>query len=290
MQNLAGSDPSAGPGTLAAGGPGVGSVAFAEVSAVAPAGPGGFTSDIHPEWTLGGHPNGGYLLAVLARAATWRAEDQHVIAAGATFLRSPSPGRVAIDVELLRAGRSASHVRARMSQDGQPCVEALLTVAGLPDGDPPYWDGGAPAPGDVAFGDCVPLPAGLPDGGRVAIMDVIDVRLEPATAGFLSGRPSGRGELRGWLALPGGEPFDPVSLLFALDSFPPASFDVEYAGWVPTMQLTAYVRARPAAGPVRVAQRAGLVAAGRLDQTCAVWDGEGRLVAQATQLAGVRLG
>ena len=260
MQNLAGSDPSAGPGTLAAGGPGVGSVAFAEVSAVAPAGPGGFTSDIHPEWTLGGHPNGGYLLAVLARAATWRAEDQHVIAAGATFLRSPSPGRVAIDVELLRAGRSASHVRARMSQDGQPCVEALLTVAGLP------------------------------DGGRVAIMDVIDVRLEPATAGFLSGRPSGRGELRGWLALPGGEPFDSVSLLFALDSFPPASFDVEYAGWVPTMQLTAYVRARPAAGPVRVAQRAGLVAAGRLDQTCAVWDGEGRLVAQATQLAGVRLG
>ena len=79
-------------------------------------------------------------------------------------------------------------------------------------------------------------------------MEQIEVRLEPATAGFTRGEPSGRGELRGWLSLPGGEPFDSTSLVFALDAFPPATFDIEFSGWVPTLELTAYVRARPAPG------------------------------------------
>ena len=40
-------------------------------------------------------------------------------------------------------------------------------------------------------------------------------------------------ELRGWLALPGAEPFDPFSLVYAVDGFPPAT-DREVlggAGW-----------------------------------------------------------
>ena len=81
----------------------------------------------------------------------------------------------------------------------------------------------------------------------MAIMEQIEVRIEPATRGFTKGQPSGRGELRGWLALPDDEGFDPISLLFAVDAFPPATFDVEFAGWVPTLELTAYVRALPAA-------------------------------------------
>jgi hypothetical protein len=121
-------------------------------------------------------------------------------------------------------------------------------------------------------------------------MEQIEVRIEATTRGFSQGQPSGRGELRGWLALPGDEAFDPISLLFAVDAFPPATFDIEFAGWVPTLELTVYVRALPAPGPLRVVQRAQLVDAGRVDEVCYVWDGVGRLVAQGTQLAGIRLG
>jgi hypothetical protein len=125
---------------------------------------------------------------------------------------------------------------------------------------------------------------------RVAIMEQVEVRLEPASSGFTSGQPSGRGELRGWLALPGGEAFDPTSLLFAVDAFPPATFDIEFAGWVPTLELTVYVRALPAPGPVRVLQRAQLIDGQRVDESCFIWDRNGRLVAQGSQLAGIRLG
>ena len=121
-------------------------------------------------------------------------------------------------------------------------------------------------------------------------MEQIEVRLDPDSTGFTDGRPSGRGELRGWLALPGGEAFDPASLLFAVDAFPPATFDIEFSGWVPTLELTVYVRAVPAPGPVRMLHRAQLIDAGRVDESCFVWDKTGRLVAHGTQLAGIRLG
>ncbi len=121
-------------------------------------------------------------------------------------------------------------------------------------------------------------------------MGQVDLRIEPGSFGFGRGKPSGRGELRGWLALPDGEAFDPFSLIYAVDAFPPATFDVEMTGWVPTLELTVYVRAIPAPGPVRVLQKAQLIDAQRVDESCWVWDSTGRLVASGTQLAGIRLG
>jgi acyl-coenzyme A thioesterase PaaI-like protein len=263
---------------------------FTLVSSVTAAGDGRFSAEVDAEWTIRGKPNGGYLLAMLGRAAAATAPHPHAIAASAHYLHAPEPGPVVVDTELLRAGRSASQIRATMSQDGRRCVEALLTTSELDPAGTPYWAGGLPAPSDVPYEECIPLEARLPDGSRVAIMDQIDVRLEPDSAGFTVGSPRGLGELRGWLALPEDEPFDPSSLLLAVDAYPPATFDIEFAGWVPTLELTAYVRALPAAGPVRVLHRAQLIDAQRVDESCFIWDRTGRLVAQGTQLAGVRLG
>jgi hypothetical protein len=263
---------------------------FSAVSAVTQHEPGRFSAEIDPEWTIGAKPNGGYLLSMLARAVTSTSAHDHVIAASAHYLHSPDPGPVLIATELLRSGRSASQIRARMEQDGKACVEALITASSLAGDAAPYWDRGLPERSEVSYEDCPRLVPNLPNGIRVAIMEQVEVRLEPDSSGFTAGRPGGRGELRGWLALPGAEPFDPNALLFAVDAFPPATFDIEFSGWVPTLELTVYVRARPVPGPVRILQRAQLVDAGRVDESCFVWDMSGRLVAQGTQLAGIRLG
>jgi acyl-coenzyme A thioesterase PaaI-like protein len=263
---------------------------FSAASRIREEGPGRFAGALDPEWTIGGKPNGGYLLSMLARAATASVAHPHPIVASAHFVRSPDPGPVSIETELLRAGRSASQVRARMIQDDRLCIEAVVTTSRLSAETPPFWTEGAPAPDGTSYDDCPRLVPQLPNGMRVAIMDHVEVRLDPATSGFTLGQPSGRGRLDGWLDLPGGEPFDPFSLLYAVDSFPPATFDIQFSGWVPTLELTVYVRALPAPGPVRVSQRAQLVDAGRVDEACFVWDHTGRLVAQGTQLAAVRLG
>ena len=251
---------------------------------------GSFRGLVSETWTIAGRPNGGYLLSMLARAATTVTPHDHVVAASSHYLHSPRPGPVTVTTEVLRTGRSASQVRARMSQADQACVEALITVGRLDPDTSAHWDGGAPAIPQVAFDDAHILVSRLPTGDPVAIMEQVTVRLDPECSGFTRGQPSGRGELRGWLSLPDDAPFDPVSLLFAVDAFPPATFDIEFAGWVPTLELTAYVRALPAPGPVRVLQRAQLIDAQRVDEACFIWDHRGRLAAHGTQLAGLRLG
>jgi hypothetical protein len=59
---------------------------------------------------------------------------------------------------------------------------------------------------------------------------------------------------------------------------------------MPTLELTVYVRALAAPGPVQILHRAQLIDGRRADENCFVWDQTGRLVAHSTQLAAIRLG
>ncbi len=263
---------------------------FAGVSRIEETSPGRFGTLISPEWTIAGKPNGGYLLAILGRAATHVVSHQDVLAASAHYLHSPDPGPATIETDVLRAGRSASQVRTRLTQDGTACIEALTTVGTLVEDTKPYWSGGLPEPTVRDREHCIRVGSASPSGLTVAIMDQVDLRIQPEDLSFGVGKPRGVGELNGWLELPDGGSFDPISLLYAVDSFPPATLDIELTGWVPTLELTAYVRALPAPGPVRVQQKARLIDAQKVAEACFVWDSTGRLVAQSTQLAGIRLG
>lgn len=259
---------------------------FSAVTAVTRTDDRRFTAEIDPGWSIVGKPNGGYLVALMARAAVAVSTHEHVIAASSHFLRSPDPGPVEIEVETLREGRSTGQSRVRLMREGEAFVESLMTIGPIDAGAQDRWSGGVPEPGTTAYDDSVRL---LPTEFEVALMEQVDLRIDPDTAGFMRGRPSNRGVLRGWLRLPGGEDFGTAGVHFALDAFPPATFDVQMSGWVPTLELTTYVRGVPAPGPLRVLQQARLVRDGRLDEACFVWDSQGRLVGQATQLAMIRL-
>lgn len=262
---------------------------FSQVSSVRTRVAGTFEAEVSGEWTIRGKPSGGYLLALLGRAASSLTDPARVIAASARYLRSPEPGPVEIQGELLRRGRTISQVRTRMSQGGRPCVEALISTSELDPSAAPRRVAGVPDGQQVPFDDCTRMTSVSSDGFDMPMFDQVDLRLEPESSGLMTGRPSGRGDLRGWLRLPGEEGFDCISLLYAVDAFPSAMFDIEIT-WVSTVALTAYVRAIPAPGPVRIVCRARLADPQWIDETCDVWDGTGRLVAQATQLLRMPLG
>ncbi|HEX9540050.1 MAG TPA: hypothetical protein VGA04_17970, partial [Streptosporangiaceae bacterium] len=61
-------------------------------------------------------------------------------------------------------------------------------------------------------------------------------------------------------------------------------------GWSPTVELTWYMRAVPAAGVLRVAARCRHVSSGWFDEESEVWDSAGRLVAQSRQIARIGRG
>ncbi len=269
---------------------------FDAATAVAARGDGvTFGGSIDGGWTVADKPNGGYLLALIARAcgeALAAADSPHrdPLAATAHYLYAPELGDVTLRCEVLRVGRGASQVRAVLAQHDRACVDATLTLGTLAESPPPpYWT--ARELLEVApIEACERIPAKRSGSPFVVpIMDRTDLRLDPAVLGFASGRPSGAANLRGWISFADGRPADPLGLLFFCDALPPATFELVMSGWVPTLSLTTYVRARPAPGPLRVSQTAHSIDDGRVDETCEVWDATGRLVAQATQLAGIRL-
>ena len=254
-----------------------------------------FDLDIHPLWTVGDKPNGGFLLALLGRAAaqalgadTGGAWD--VQSATVTYLAAPALEGAEIHTTLLRRGRTASHVRAVLVQSERTLVDAVLVLGALTPGTAPRYNDIAPL--RIPDPDqCVRLPPQTPEGVPVGVLVTTDLRLDPLTVPAAA--PSGAegppvAELRGWLRFADGREPDAASLLYFVDAIPPATLLIGSTGWVPTLSMSVYVRARPAPGWLGIRFSAHLVAAGTVDETCTLWDSDGHVVAQATQLARLR--
>ena len=244
-------------------------------------------------WQIGGGVNGGLLLAVLGQAMrSTMATRTHLdpFTVSGYYLSAATPGPANVRTEVVRAGRSLSSLATSLVQDEQgrevERIRALATygdLATLPDAvrttaSPPDLP---PVEECVASSDTAPSEA----LAQTQFLDRVDLRLDPACAGWAVGKPSGRGLLQGWLRLADGREPDPLSLLLAADAFPPVSFDLGMLGWTPTLELTVHVRARPAPGWLRVKVSTVNVAGGLLEEDAEVWDSAGRLVVQSRQLA-----
>ena len=169
-------------------------------------------------------------------------------------------------------------------------VDAVLVMGRLAAGTAPRYSDIAPL-SIPAPDHCVRLPPLTPEGVPVGILETTDLRLDPATVP--GGPPPADGatavaELRGWLRFADGT--EPVArtLLYFVDAIPPATLRIGSTGWVPTLTMSVYVRARPAPGWLGIRFTANHVAAGTVDEACTMWDSHGHVVAQATQLARLR--
>lgn len=242
--------------------------------------------ELDDRWAIGGKPHGGYLLRHAVAPLLTEAHP-HPVAVSAHFLRSPDPGAATVEVETLREGRRVSQYRSRLVQARQTCVETLVTTGTLDAAAEPFWSDTAPPP-LTALEACVPsVPEALP-GFRVGHLEFVDVRLDPDTVAFASGRDTTPGRVAAHVQMVGGGA-SPLDLLVIADALPPISFDLGVPGWVPTVELTVLVRGVPADGWLVAEQRGRLLQDGWLDEACTVWDSRGRLVCQARQLAGYRL-
>jgi hypothetical protein len=214
----------------------------------------------------------------------------------AVYAAAPSAGPATVVVRRLHAGRTFATLHASLQQDGRPTVEALVTAGRLPvaDAATTWEEHEEPMPAMPEPDRCVGGPdhaasrdrlrsAASTSSGRTNIT----TRLDPASAPPPYG-PGGRGDFRGWVrcALP-----DPVLGAFVLaDALPPVVLDIGITGvWVPTLQLQVLLRRVPPAGWLAARQWGTLLAGGLLDETCTLWDPQGRMIAQARQVAAARV-
>lgn len=255
---------------------------------------GAFTQD----WMIGNAVNGGVVMAAALNALREHlaadpdevTEHLDPVVVSAYFMTASALGAFTASTELMRAGRrlTTGQVSVHQEVDGGQ-VERMRAIAsfGNLDGTDTYRQSAAPdlPPPD----ECVSAQQAPPDFLRHNhFLDRVDIRLDPATAGWAVGKPSMRGLIQGWLRLRDQREPDTTMLALALDAFPPVAFDLGLYGWTPTLEFTGHIRRRPAPGWLRVMLTTQNVGGGLLEEDAQIWDSTGALVAQSRQLCGVR--
>jgi acyl-coenzyme A thioesterase PaaI-like protein len=237
-----------------------------------------YAVDLDPGWAIGGNPHGGYLMGLVARAATAAADTPHPLAVTAHFLRPPKGGQPAeVRVEVVKRGRTASTVRATLWQDGKAHLDTLITAGTLPTEEPEY--AGHPMPELLSPEECR---ARQMTGATIELADHVDVRIDPRTSLTNGG---GTPVIRGWLAFRDGSDIDVETLLLAVDVAPPTVAHLGYRGWAPTVELSCLLRSEPAPGWLAFEAGATQVNGMWFDEGSTIWDSTGRMVAQSRQLA-----
>jgi hypothetical protein len=248
---------------------------------------GEFAGFLNEHWTIGPKVHGGVMVALCAKAAREAyGGTAHPVAVSANFLSAPDPGEVRLIAVVRKRGRRVGLVDVELIQ-GKTCVHAVVTL-GEPEhqtqplfADAAVTDLMAPEPPAEAL----PIGPGHPAAGINHLARGCDIRPLVVEALAASEAPV----FRIWVRPRAGA----VDELFALmcgDISLPVPYAVGRRGWAPTVQLTAYLRALPADGWLRVLCTATQIGQDWFDEDHTVVDSAGRIVVQTRQLALVPAG
>ena len=255
---------------------------FDRATSVEPVGDGLWAGTIADGWDIHGNANGGYVMAIAARAMSAACAREHPVSVTMHYLSPATPGPVAVRTAIARDGGRLASVSATIERNGTAIAAAigLFSRSAAASGPDRHL---TPATDRwTRFDACPARPssAAVPE-----LMRRLDVRIEPADAGFVTA-PSGRALLRGWFAFADDRSNDALALLLAADVFPPVAFNVVgEIGWMPTLELTVHVRGVPTPGPLRCEFTSSMIGVDSFDENGRIWDSSGRCVATSRQIA-----
>lgn len=264
---------------------------FTDVVAVDDVGGGVFSGTIDPMWTIGPKVHGGCMMALCAAGAQRTIDEVAMspIALSANYLHAPDPGEVQLSTVIRRRGRQVCLVDVELSQNGRPAVTCAVTL-GQVDVNPPRHQEPVALEGMPAepTADAIRVGSENPLGQIIHIGQGCDLRMDPATCGFLDGQ-QGQPITRMWLRPLAADEANPASAaLFAImagDISPPVIMHRGLFGWTPTVQLTTYLRSRPTPGWMRVMASSTVLGDTWFEEDHLIVDAVGQVVAQSRQLA-----
>lgn len=258
---------------------------WGDASAVTSSGEGTWKAEVQPDWDIFGIANGGYMMAIAARAMSETAQGRVPVSVTAHFTRPVSAGPIEVTVDTVKEGRTFSTMSARVTaaSDSLTLLGSFVEPGSL-DPDDLYV---AAEPPDLPPPEECPRALPSPDGPLPPpLMAQFEERIHPDDVGPLQGRPSGTARMRGWFRLHDEEPLDPFTLFLVADAFPPTIFNLDLPlAWTPTLEMTTHIRSTPARGWLRCQFSTRFVTNGLLEEDGEIWDEAGYLVALSRQLA-----
>ncbi|WP_237570604.1 thioesterase family protein [Mycolicibacterium lacusdiani] len=247
-----------------------------------------FDGELNENWTIGPKVHGGVMLALCANAARQALGTNGVepIAVSGSFLWAPDPGPQRVTATIRKRGRRVNLVDVELSQGDRVAVHAVITLAALETDDAPL----------LSDNPVIPLmtpdpPPGLdPIGPGHPMADIVHLArgcdIRPSLTTMQPRSDGGPPVIEYWVRPRDCAP----DVLFALvcgDVSAPVTFGVNRFGWAPTVQLTAYLRAVPADGWLRVLCTTMQIGHEWFDEDHVVVDAKGHVIVQSRQLAMV---
>lgn len=245
---------------------------------------GGCPLAISDRWSINGVPNGGYVMAVLAGALMKISPKKGTPIVTAAFVSRCLPGDARVTTERVSDSRQFARFQARLIQGGRERTRVFGTFAAgndhctltrcesaAPDLPPPEA--------------CVRMPA-MPG---YTLFENMEIRLDPACAGWMEGRLIERSEHRGWMRFGREREADVPALLLMADAFPPPVFASQgMVAWVPTLEFSVNIRRTAPPGWVMGVFRSRFVTCGLLEEDGQLWSPGGELLAISRQIAQYR--
>ena len=238
--------------------------------------------NISPRWNVGSIPNGGYLMGIAATVLQQALPHPDPLTITGHYLDRCEVGPCDIAFESLREGRSVSTGCVRLIQNGEERARFTATYGDLERTRGETWIGSQP-PQWPNPDYCLEMPKTL------AIHDRVTMRFAPEEGAWIAGDLTGKPEHVLSLEFADGADADVLALPFFSDCVPPTVFAMYgMAGWVPTLELTLQVRARPAPGPLLGRFITRYLTNGLMEEDGEIWDSNNQLVALSRQLAKYR--
>jgi|TARA_B110000438_G_scaffold303475_1_gene365133 hypothetical protein len=246
-----------------------------------------YSGEVTDAWSIGGVANGGYSMSIAARALSDCLNHKDPLSITGHYLARAEPGPVTLEIEKLNEGRSLTTATVKFIQKDQERIRftASFTDFSKSKGEDLLERSALSFP---SIEECLKMP--YQEGFTPVLEKQIDRRFTPDSDWWIEDRKRERASLEAYYSWPGGERIDLLSLVFFLDTMSPPIFNrLGSRGWVPSIELTVHLRAKPVSGPVLMRGRTDFVTSGFLGEDDEIWDSQGNIVAEARQIAKLRM-
>jgi hypothetical protein len=246
-----------------------------------------YSGEVTEAWSIGGVANGGYSMSIAARALSDCLDHKDPLSITGHYLARAEPGPVTLEIEKLNEGRSLSTAVVKFIQKDQERIRFTASFTDFSKSTGENLSERKPL-SFPPIDQCLQMP--YKEGFTPILEKQIDRRFTPKSDWWVEGRKRDRASLEAYYSWPGGEQIDLLSLVFFLDTMSPPIFNrLGSRGWVPSIELTIHLRAKPAPGPVLMRGRSDFVTTGFIGEDDEIWDSEGNIVAEARQMAKLRM-
>jgi acyl-CoA thioesterase len=241
-----------------------------------------FDGIVTDNWSINGTANGGYLMAILARAMMARTDKHATPLITANYLSRCTPGPARVRVETLAESAQFSRFRAALFQEGREKAMAIGTFSNG-NGTAAVTRYEKKPPEMAPANACMPIPE-MPG---YTVYRHLDLHLDPSCTGWITGEAlSERSEIKGWARFKTPCPFGPPALFLIADAFPPAVLASQgMTAWVPTIEFSANARNLPKTDWLKCVFRTRFINKGLVEEDGEIWDEDGELVAISRQIA-----